>query len=116
MYRMTYATYISDTYYIHKQTTCYHIGTFTIPFETLRDPPEYLRIRDVKEWYVDHLMGMLSQELDDHEDLTAPMLVVSSVPKQQFKQKELNKYTYQVRILSISYYYCSSGVHLLIYY
>ena len=59
----------------------------------------------MKEWYVDHLMEMLSQELDDHEDLTAPMLVVSSVSKNQFKQKELNEYTYQVRSLS------SGGLH-----
>ena len=71
-------------------------GTFTIPVEALRDPSEYLRIRDVKEWYVNHLMDMLGEEIDDHEDLTAPMLVVSSVSKRDFKQKGLNKYTYQV--------------------
>ena len=76
----------------------YHAtGTHTIPVEALRVPPEYLRIRDMKQWYVDHLMDMLSKEVDDHEDLTAPMLVVVSVGKSQFKPKELNKYTYQVR-------------------
>ena len=51
----------------------------------------YIQIRNVKEWYVNHLTDMLSKELDDHEDLMAPMLVASSVAKNQFKQNELNK-------------------------
>ena len=66
-------------------------GTLTIPVsETLKDPPEYLKIRDVKQLYVNHLMDMLSKETDDHEDLIAQMLVVSSATTSQFKQKELH--------------------------
>lgn len=72
-------------------------GTFAVPVDALLDPLDYLRIRDVKQWYVNHLVDMLGREVDDHEDLTAPMLVVASVDKNQFKQKEVNKYTYQVR-------------------
>ena len=55
-------------------------GTFTVPVDALWDPPDYLRI---KEWYVDHLVDMLGREVDDDEDLTAPVVVVASVDKNQ---------------------------------
>ena len=61
-----------------------------IPLDALRDPPNHLRVKD---WYVDHLIEMLREPTGD------PILVVASVKKSQFKQKELNKYTYQVSSL-----------------
>lgn len=51
---------------------------FSLPVDSLRDPPPHLRVRDVKEWYVDYLVGMLLEEDGDHEDLTAPLLVIAS--------------------------------------
>lgn len=53
-------------------------GVFSLPVDSLRDPPPHLRVRDVKEWYVDYLVGMLLEEDGDHEDLTAPFLIIAS--------------------------------------
>ena len=39
---------------------------------------------------------MLSEEADDHEKLTAPLLVIASVSKKEFKDELVDKYTYQV--------------------
>jgi hypothetical protein len=50
----------------------------------------------VKEWYVDYLAEMLSNFEEDHEDLTAPLLVIASVTKEEFKLINKDKYTYQV--------------------
>ena len=72
------------------------LGTFRISIENLKDPPDYLRVRDVKEWYVKLLMSMLKEESEDYEDLTSPLLVICSVPKDSFKQKSTGDYTYQV--------------------
>ena len=76
-----------------------HVGTFSLNITNLREPPEYLKVREVKEWYVELLMKMLegSEEgYEDYEELTAPLLVICSVEKQEFKIKSLNTYTYQV--------------------
>ena len=68
----------------------------TLPVDTLRDPPPYLRVREVKEWYVEYLAGMLLEENSDHEDLTAPLLVIASVSQRDFQLKNVNTYTYKV--------------------
>ncbi len=69
---------------------------FTLPIDALRDPPPYLRVREVKEWYVDYLAEMLLDEKGDHEDLTAPLLVIASATKSDFRPKSANSYTYEV--------------------
>ncbi len=71
-------------------------GTLTVNVDCLVDPPEYLRVRDVKGWYVDYLKGMLSEEKEDHEDLTSPLLVICSVSKDSYQQRASLGYTYQV--------------------
>ncbi len=53
-------------------------------------------MREVKEWYVNLLMKMLQEDSQDHEELTAPLLVICSVTKEAFKQKASHTYTYQV--------------------
>ena len=76
------------------------VGTYSLNIDSLREPPEYLKIREVKEWYVELLMKMLEGDTqegyDDYEELTAPLLVVCSVSKQDFKMRSLHIYTYQV--------------------
>ena len=72
------------------------IGTFDVSMDSLRDPPDHLRVREVKEWYVKLLMKMLKEEAEDHEELTAPLLVVCSATKDAFKQRACQTYTYQV--------------------
>ena len=62
----------------------------------LKDPPEYLRIRDIKPWYVNYLADMMETSHGDHEDLTSPLLVVASVNKQDFKLQSILKYTFKV--------------------
>ena len=79
--------------------SCYDIiyhskGTFALPLYTLRDPLEYLRVRDVKEWYVDYLITLIGEE--DAEDLTAPFLVVASVAASVFVASKISSYTYEV--------------------
>ena len=76
-----------------------NIGTFSLNITNLREPPEYLKIREVKEWYVELLMKILEGSeggYEDYEELTAPLLVICSVGKQDFKMKSLHTYTYQV--------------------
>ena len=41
-----------------------------------------MRVRDIKEWYVDYLVGLLLEEDSDHEDIAAPLLVIK---KAQFE-------------------------------
>lgn len=53
-------------------------------------------MREVKQWYVDYLSNMLLKEDSDHEDLTAPLLVIVSVDKKDFKEENIKKYTFQV--------------------
>lgn len=55
----------------------------------LREPPDYLRVREVKEWFVDYLVDMLRDAESDHEDLTAPLLVIVSCSKGEFKARHL---------------------------
>lgn len=71
-------------------------GVFSIPVTALHDPPALLRVREVKDWYVDYLAGMLLEDKSDHEDLTAPLLVIASVEKDKFQEKNISKYTYEV--------------------
>ena len=52
----------------------------------------------MKEWYVDYLVQMLLDENNDHEDLTAPLLVIASVSKSEFKLKNLHSYSYEVSV------------------
>lgn len=70
------------------------LGTYQIPFELLHEPPPSLKIREVKEWYVQYLMDILTE--DDHENITAPLLVVASVTKDMFHVQNIDKYFYQV--------------------
>ena len=44
----------------------------------LKDPPPYLKVREVKQWYVDYLTKMSVKEDDDHEDLTVPLAIAST--------------------------------------
>ena len=69
------------------------IGVFSVPVAALVDPPEFLRVREVRDWYVDYLAGMLLQDKGDHEDLTAPLLVIASVTKDNFQERNIPKYT-----------------------
>ncbi len=71
-------------------------GVFTLPVAALRDPRPCLIIREVKDWYVDYLVRMLTAEEGDHEDLTAPLLVIALVKQSDFQQKNVNSYTYEV--------------------
>ena len=72
------------------------IGEFNIDMEKLSDPPDYLRIRDVKELYMNFIAEGLKDEENDHEELTSPLLVIASVNKSEFRDKNISKYTYQV--------------------
>ena len=72
-------------------------GVYDLPIDLLREPPDYLRVREVKEWFVEYLVDMLKEEESDHEDLTAPLLVIASCSKGEFKPRHLEKYTYEVR-------------------
>ena len=65
--------------------------------EKLSDPPpDYLRIRDVKELYMNFIAKGLKDKENDHEELTSPLLVIASVSKSEFRDKNIIKYTYQV--------------------
>lgn len=77
-------------------TCILYIGVYMLPVSMLREPPQYLRVREIKEWYVEFLMKMIMDEGEDHEDITAPLLVIASVPKEEFRQKNLNMYSYEV--------------------
>lgn len=58
-------------------------------------------MREVKEWYIEYLVGVLLEEGDDHEDITAPLLVIAPVSKADFTVKKLNGYSYEVCMLQI---------------
>ena len=50
----------------------YHCaGSFTLPISCLKDPPATLKVRDMKEWYIEYLAEMLAN--DDQEDLASPL-------------------------------------------
>lgn len=80
-------------------------GTYDLPINSLRDPPAYLRVREVKEWYVEYLTDVLLKEEGDHEDLTSPLLVIASVAPADFKQSKLTTYTYEVYCIVAQSYY-----------
>ena len=72
------------------------IRTFSDCMDSLQDLPNHLCVREVKKWYIKLLMKMLKEEAEDHEELTAPLLVVCSATKDGFKQRASHTYTYQV--------------------
>ena len=72
------------------------IRTFNDCMDSLQDLPDHLCVRKVKKWYIKLLMKMLKEEAEDHEELTAPLLVVCSATKDGFKQRASHTYTYQV--------------------
>ena len=74
--------------------------------------PDYLRIRDVKDWYIDFIAESLKDEENNHEELTSPPLVIASVSKSEFKDKNISKYTYKV-CLKISIHACTLGPTLM---
>ena len=74
----------------------FQIGVYDLPIDLLREPPDYLRVREVKEWFVEYLVDMLGEEESDHEDLTAPLLVIVSCNKAEFRPRHMQKYTYEV--------------------
>ncbi len=64
------------TIYRAKSTQYYEVyschapaGTFNVAVSNLRDPPDNLHVRDVKEWYVELLTNMLKDDSKDHEEL-----------------------------------------------
>lgn len=62
----------------------------------LKDPSPQYQIRDVKEWYVQYLASLLSDKESDHEELTAPLLVIASVEASAFQHRHVERYTYEV--------------------
>ena len=76
-------------------------GVYNLPVASLKEPPPFLRVREVKSWYVDYLAEMLLEDKGDHEDLTAPLLVIASVGKQDFQERYLCRYTYEVSVMEI---------------
>ena len=60
--------------------------------DNLQDPPYHLHVLEVKKWYVELLMKMLEEEAEDHEELTADLLVVCSATKDVFKQRACHKW------------------------
>ena len=81
-------------------------GTLTLPTSALREPPPNLKVRDVKQWYVDYLAEKLT--MDDKEVLASPLLVVASVGKEEFRPERLASYTYKV---SIKAWLCKGCMH-----
>ncbi len=75
---------------------------YSIPLDNMEAHPT-LSIRDIKEWYVDYLSEMIKE--DDQEELTSPLLVEASVAKDEFKPRDLSKYTYQVSFTIIQRVY-----------
>ena len=74
------------------------LGTHSLNITTLRDPPDILRVRDVKDFHIDLLMKLMEGKEKgycDHEELTAPLLICS-VSKEEFRLKSIHAYTYQV--------------------
>ncbi len=71
-------------------------GTHDIPVDQLRDPPACLRVRDVKQWYVNYLADELRKENHDLEELTAPLLVLASTTKEEFRTRDMSSYTFEV--------------------
>ncbi len=49
-------------------------GTHDLSIDQLRDPPECMRVREVKDWYVQYLADELRRDNRDLEDITAKTL------------------------------------------
>ena len=77
-------------------TLTYISGTYDLPINQLRDPPQCMRVRDVKEWYVNYLADELCKDHHDHEELTAPLLVLASTTKEDFRTKDISSYSFEV--------------------
>lgn len=75
-------------------TVCWYLGTFSIPISALKEPPNGLKVREVKTWYVEYLADALTE--DDREDITSPLVVISSVKKSEFKPDHVGSYSYEV--------------------
>ena len=54
------------------------------------------KIRDVKDWYVEYLADQMVKDNEDFEELTAPLVVIASIKKNDFKAHNINQYKYQV--------------------
>ena len=50
----------------------------------------------MKTWYVSYLAQELRKDNGDLEDLTAPLLVVVSTRKEDFRVKDISSYSFQV--------------------
>ena len=68
----------------------------------------FLRVRDVKDWYIDYLATLLMNE--DAEDLTAPFMVIASVNLSEFKPHKTSSYTYEVYIHSLYVHVADSWI------
>ena len=72
------------------------IGTYNISLDQLRNPSPLLKVRDVKEWYVEYLAEEFKKEKNDHEEMTASLVVIGNVTREEFRTRELNSYSFQV--------------------
>ena len=52
-----------------------------------------IRIRDVKEWYVDYLVGEMQKDVGDLEELIPPFVVIASCTQDNFN---ISSYTFEV--------------------
>lgn len=75
----------------------------------MRNPPIHLRVCDIKEWYVKYLVNLIEKE--DHEELTAPLLVIASVGPAEFRPSLVSTYTYEVKLLINNYIALRLGLY-----
>lgn len=85
-----------------------YIGTFTLQVSHLKNTSPKYQIRDIKEWYVQYLATLLSEKDTDHEEPTAPLLVIASVAASSFQPRCLERYTYEVKCHVLA---CMHGIH-----
>ena len=76
-------------------------GVYNLPVISLKEPPPFRRVHEVKKWYVDYLAGMFLEDKGDHENLTPPLLVIASVGKLDFQERCIERYTYDVSVLEM---------------
>ena len=67
-----------------------------LPIDQLREAPASIRIRDVKKWYVDHLVREMEQDAGDLEELTPPFVVIASCKKDDFSRRNITSYHFEV--------------------
>ena len=77
---------------------CYHTiaGTYNVSLDQLNSPSPLLRVREVKEWFVEYLAEELKKENNDHEEMTAPLVIIAKVTKEEFRTRDLSSYTFEV--------------------